>query len=102
MRAAPSMRGRKLRPPQADGFRASRVIVSSSMIGSDQVQVAAEQVIEPICSSPGIAWLADVSMIDGRGWHPKVEMKAVWVQSEKSFVYGICQRRFGNRVNQPI
>jgi hypothetical protein len=34
---------RKVRPPQADGFRASLVIVSSSMIGGDQVQVAAER-----------------------------------------------------------
>jgi hypothetical protein len=43
----------------------------------------AEQVIEPICSSPGFAWLANVFEW---GWHPKVEMKAVWVQSEKSYL----------------
>jgi Putative transposase len=44
----------------------------------------AEQVIEPICLSPGPAWLANAFMVDGRGWHPEVEMKAVWIQSEKS------------------
>jgi hypothetical protein len=43
-------------------------------------------VIEPTCSSPGFAWLANVFMVDGRGWPPKVEMKAVRVQSEKELL----------------
>ena len=47
----------------------------------------AEQVIEPICSSPGFAWLANAFMADGWGWHPKVEMKAVWIQSEERVTY---------------
>ena len=42
--------------------------------------------IEPTCSSPGFAWLANVFMVDWWGWHPKIEMKAVWVQSEKSYL----------------
>jgi len=37
----------------------------------------AQQVAEPTCSSPGFAWLANVFMVGGWGWHPEVEMKAV-------------------------
>jgi hypothetical protein len=44
----------------------------------------AQQVIEPTYSSPGFAWLANVFMVHGWGWHPKVEMKAVCLQREKS------------------
>jgi hypothetical protein len=47
----------------------------------------AEQVIEPTCSSTGFAWLADVFMVDEGVGVPKVEIKAVWVQSEKRVVY---------------
>ena len=46
----------------------------------------AEQMIEPICLSPGFARLANASMVDWAGLAPKVEMKAVWVQSEKSYL----------------
>ena len=55
----------------------------------------AEQVIEPICSSPGFAWLANAFMADGWGWHPKVEMKAVWIQSEERVTYKRSLRRAG-------
>jgi hypothetical protein len=35
---------------------------------------AAQQLIEPTCSSPEFAWLADVFRVDGWGWRPKVEI----------------------------
>jgi hypothetical protein len=39
--------------------------------------------IEPTCSSPEFAWLADVFRVDGWGWRPKVEIKRSLVQSEE-------------------